>query len=438
MIVAVSRLLETAKRAFSRLRSPATNFSRDYWIFLGAAFCMDIGFGLFFFLFNLYLADLHFNERFIGQTMACLTLGNVAGTIPALVFARRRGLRPLLIVTFLCAPLMCAMRLFFLQTPAQLTIAFLAGAALSGWPICFSPVIAKLTNDKNRAFGFSIAFATGIGLGTVAGVAGGYIPQLLQTIMADLSLVGGIRIVLLSSCMIVLLGLLPLAKLRVDHQPAATATRIRIAPPFLLRFLPGFVLWNAVTGSFAVFGAVYLQNKLGVPLGRIGTVFSASELMQFGAVLVAPMLLERIRIHKGIAVAQLGTSLLLILIAMTRSATLGICFYVLYFAVQYMCEPAIYKLLMDAIPEQERSTASAIQNMSGAACQAAATAITGYSIVRFGYGAVLPTNAGIAAAAAVVFLSLGKGRVASVESEAHMNESSLADILAVGERETLL
>ena len=399
---------------------------------------MDFGFGLFFFLFNLYLTDLHFNERFIGQTMACLTLGNVAGTIPALVFARHHGLRPLLIVTFLCAPLFCAMRLFFLQTPAQLTTAFLAGAALSGWPICFSPVIAKLTNDGNRAFGFSIAFATGIGLGTVAGVAGGYIPQLLHTIMAGVSLVGGIRIVLLSSCMIVLLGLFPLAYLQVDHQPAVTAARIRIAPPFLLRFLPGFVLWNAATGSFAMFGAVYLQNRLAVPLGRLGAVFSASELMQFGAVLVAPLLLGKMGIHKGIAVAQFGTGLLLVLIAMTRSATLGICFYVLYFAVQYMCEPAIYKLLMDAIPEQERSTASAVQNMSGAACQAAATAITGYSIVRFGYGAVLLTNAGIAAAAALVFASLGKGRVEAAGIEILKHESCLAEILAAGERETLL
>ena len=429
MIVAKSRLWLTAKRASVRLRSPATSFSRDYWIFFCAAFCMDFGFGLFFFLFNLYLADLHFNERFIGQTMACLTLGNVAGTIPALIFARRRGLRPLLMVTFLCAPLLCAMRLFFLQTPAQLTIAFAAGAALSGWPICFSPVIAKLTNDKNRAFGFSIAFATGIGLATVAGVAGGYIPQLLHTVMAGVSLVGGIRIVLLSSCVIVLFGLLPLAYLRLDHQPAVHTTRIRLAPPYLLRFLPAFVLWNAVTGSFAMFGAVYLQNRLGIPLGKLGTVFSASELMQFGAVLLAPLLLERLGIHKGIAVAQLATGLLLVLIAMNRSASLGICFYVLYFALQYMCEPAMYKLLMDVIPEEERSTASAIQNMSGAACQAAATAITGYSIVRFGYGIVLLANAGIAAAAALLFVSLGSGRDSANGIEGR------ADILAFGERE---
>jgi hypothetical protein len=61
---------------------------------------------------------------------------------------------------------------------------------------------------------------------------------------------------------------------------------------------------------------------------------------------------------------------------------------------------------MEHIPEEERSTASAIQNMSGALCQAAAAAITGGCIVRFGYPAVLFGNGGIALVAASLFVVL--------------------------------
>src|SRR6185312_9850887 len=157
-------------------RARLSRFSRDYWAFFYAAFCMDLGFGLFIFLFNLYLIDLHFDERFIGRVLACFTLGNVAGTIPALMVARRYGLRPLLLLAFSVVPLLAALRIFFLGTHSQLALAFVTGAALCGWPICFSPAVARLTNEKNRAAGFSLAFAAGIGLGTLAGIAGGYLP----------------------------------------------------------------------------------------------------------------------------------------------------------------------------------------------------------------------------------------------------------------------
>jgi MFS family permease len=394
------------RRLTARLRSIADAFSKDYWVFFAAAFCMDLGFGLFFFLFSLYLADLHFDERFIGHTMACLTLGNVAGTVPAMIFARRKGIRPLLLMTFLCAPLLCVLRVLVLDPSAQLAIAFLTGMALCGWPICFSPAIAKFTHAENRTLGFSIAFATGIGLGSVAGLAGGYIPQLLQHYVTRMSLVGGIRIVLLSACCVVLLGLLPIVHLQIEHEAIPAGKHGMSFHPFLRRFLPGFLLWNVVTGSFGLLGAVYIQNKLGVSLGRIGTIFSASELLQFAAVLLAPLLLRRMGANRGVAFAQLGTMFFLVLIAVSRSQTAGTCFYLLYFAVQYMCEPGIYKILMEAVPEAERSTASAIQNLSGAVCQSGTTAITGICIIRFGYQSVLIANSIVALFAALAFLSL--------------------------------
>ena len=98
---------------------------------------MDFGFGLFFFLFNIYLTDLHFDERFLGRVMACFTVGNMAGTFPGMMIARRFGLKPLLITTFLLAPILCALRVLIIWPQAQIPLAFAAGMALSGWPICF-------------------------------------------------------------------------------------------------------------------------------------------------------------------------------------------------------------------------------------------------------------------------------------------------------------
>ena len=384
-----------------------SRFSFDYWAFFVAAFCMDLGFGLFVFLFNLYLIDLHFDERFIGRILAGFTLGNVAGTIPALIAARRYGLRRLLLIAFSFVPALAALRLFFLSEPAQVVLAFLTGAALCGWPICFSPVLAQLTRKDNRAAGFSIAFATGIGLGTLAGIAGGYLPQLLHASPHRLSIVGGIRAVLLMSCVIVALGLVPMSRLSLEQSVPSPGVRPRVFHPYLCRFLPAFLLWNVVTGSFPLFGAVYLQKFLGLPLGRLGGVFAASQLMQFIAVLGAPLLFRRAGIGGGIALAQLATAALLVSLAGTRLIPAAVCIYVLYFAAQFLCGPGIYQLLMEQIPETERSSASALQNLSGALCQAASAAITGACIVVYGYRTLLIGNAAVAVLAALLFAWLG-------------------------------
>ncbi|HVU48592.1 MAG TPA: MFS transporter [Terracidiphilus sp.] len=389
------------------LRTFTARFGHGYWTFFSAAFCMDLGFGLFIFLFNLYLTDLHFDERVIGRIMACFTLGNVAGTIPGMLMTRRYGLRAMLLFTFCLAPILSVLRIFFLEPHAQLTLAFLTGAMLCGWPICFSPVIAQVTRDDNRAAGFSLAFAAGIGLGSLSGIAGGYVPELLHFSALHLSLINGIRFVLVLACATVAFGILPLTRLALRHHLSEQYKSTRIIHPFLLRFLPAFVIWNIVTGSFPVFGAIYLQKVLGIPLGGLGAVFAGSQLAQFTAVLCAPVLLKRFGNANGIAMAQLSTAFFLVLIATTRFMPAAVCFYLLYFATQFMCGPGIYQMLMERVPEGERSTASALQNLSGALCQAGTAAITGACIVAYSYRVVLIGDACVAIAAALLFVLLG-------------------------------
>ena len=413
-----------------RIQSTVRGFSPGYWRFFVAAFCMDLGFGLFFFLFSLYLTDLGFSELFIGQVVACLTLGNVAGTIPATFIARRKGLRPLLLVTFAAVPLVCMLRILIVWPHAQLALAFFSGVGLCGWPICFSPTIAALTDERNRAKGLSIGFAAGIGLGTIAGIVGGHVPEILNHTTLRLPMIDGIRIVLFVSCVITALGLVPLRALSLPHVPPSERRHVRLFNPFLKRFLPGFLLWNIVTSSFPVFGAVFLQKSLGMPLGELGVVFSASQFMQFTAVALAPLLFQRLGIAKGVAVAQLGTALMLLLMSRTQTVALAVSFYLIYFATQFMCSPGIYSLLMDSVPAAERSSASAVQNLSGALCQAGSAALTGIGIVNLGYHKILIVNAIVALLAALTFFLLGRRLQIPVDHGG--TSSSTGRALAVG------
>jgi MFS family permease len=389
-----------------RIRSFVTGFTSGFWIFFAVAFFFDLGFGLFFFLFNLYLTDLGFNERVVGQVTALMTLGNVAGSIPGVFLARRYGVRPLLLFTFIAAPLICMLRLIVLAESAQRELAFATGIALCCWPICFSPTVAKVTDEHNRATAFGIVFATGIGMGTFSGIAGGYLPQFLHGASPHDSVVASIRIVLLAACGVTMLGIWPIAKLRLEGASPPPIRRAALLHPFLRRFLPAFIIWSVVTGSFPAFAAVYLQQSLRIPLAHLGVVFSVSQIAQFAAVLCAPLLIRRTGTIRAVIAAQLATALFLVLLGLSRSASHAIVYFVLFCGFQFMSGPGIYCLLMDRIPDQERSTASALQNMSGALCQAGTAALTGSCIVRFGYQPVLLANAAVAVVAALLFLKV--------------------------------
>jgi MFS family permease len=394
---------------------PEERLSRGFWIFFTAAFFIDLGFGLYFFLFNLFLANSHFNERFLGLVTGALTLGSVAGTVPIGLAVRRYGLRPVLLFCFITTPCIGILRALILWGPAQIGLAFLFGVALSCWPVCFAPTVARLTTEKNRVFAFSIAFATGIGTGALAGLAGGYLPGVLSRTSGDGYLAEGIRPVLLFACGIAMLGALAILKLQLSPANETGTPRSRVLHPFLYRFLPAFALWSMVTGSLTPFAAVFLQQHLGIPMRHVGLIFSASQLTQVAAVLLAPILYRKCGTITGIMCTQIATGAAVFALGRAHGTSMAVAFYLSYMGAQFMSGPGLYTLLMTRIPDAERSTASAVQNMASALSQAASAAVTGSCLVRFGYPTVLSGIALIAIAASLLlFILLGSRSHAEV------------------------
>ena len=98
-LIPVLRHLSTAAAPWLR----RYKLGRGFWLFFTAALFWDAGFGVYFFLFNLYLLDFHLNERTIGLVSGALSLGLIAGMLPAVILTRRIGARRLLICGFLAA-----------------------------------------------------------------------------------------------------------------------------------------------------------------------------------------------------------------------------------------------------------------------------------------------------------------------------------------------
>lgn len=387
--------------------------SKDFWLFFITAFFFDAGFSVYFFLFNLFLLDLHFNDRAIGLINGSLTLGSLIATLPVGALARRFGLRPLLLVCLVAAPLLGILRATLTAEPAQIVLAFIAGIAMCHWAVCFLPTVARLTTEKNRTSAISLIFSVGVGTSALGGAVCGYLPQWLRMAGMGMAPAEVKRLILILSCVIAAFGLLGVLRLRMpaQQQPEASerllpqrAAWLRNLRPsaFLWRFLLCMTLWSAMIAAFTPFANIYLSRDLHIPLARVGLIFSITQVLQLLMGLLLPLIFRFLGMIRGIVATQLATALSLALLAVVHSESIAIALYLAFSAAQWMSAPGLYNLLMDETPDEERSNASAMTMFSNSLAGSWATAGAGILFTRFGYSPVLLGLAAFAVAVAML------------------------------------
>jgi MFS family permease len=418
-------LLVESNAAVSFWRSPSAwlrekNLSSGFWTFFNAALFYDTGFAVYWFLFNLFLLDYHFNERAIGLINGALTLGLLVGTLPVGALGRKFGPRPVLLFCFAVAPLFGAARALWMWEPAQIILAFLAGLSMCTWTVTFLPAVSRLTTETNRTAAISLIFSVGVGASALGGAICGFLPQWLTTAGFHLHPPAVKRLILLTSCAIVIIGIFPVLRLRMspaesapEISPSKNLTRFRTfqfrsiqLSTFLWRFVLCMALWSVILAAFTPFANIYLARDLHIPLAQIGIIFSIAQCVQLAAGLLVPVVMRKLGMLNGIFATQLAAALTLATMASAHHQDLAIALYLSFSAAQWMSSPALYSLLMNETPEAERSTAAATTMFANSLVSAAATAAAGILFTQYGYTRVLVGIAASAAAVAVLCRSL--------------------------------
>ena len=369
--------------AWGGVRWSARNagLGRDFWWFFTAASFFNVGLFVFFLLYNLYLLQLGFGERFIGLVSSAMTVGSVAGSLGAAVVLSRWGLRRTLLTCLAALAAASAARAIVTTEPALVGLAFVCGLATATWAVGLSPAVARLTTERSRPVAFSLIFASGISLGVAGGVLGGRLPGWLAPIAG--SPVGSYRAALLVACATVLAGIWPMSKLSPAETPRDAKAGARPSRN-LVRFLIAIAFWHLGTGAFNPFFNTFFA-RLQMPVSRIGLLFSISQLAQTAAVLLAPLALRKLGLLRGVASMQLATGAALGVLALTTNVPGAALLYALYMSVQYMSEPGMYSYLMDSTPAAGRNTASSLNFVVAFSAQAIAAALAGAAIAKLGY-----------------------------------------------------
>jgi MFS family permease len=385
--------------------SGIASFTKHYWTFLFAENLYDIGLYIFVLLYNLYLLDLGYREDFLGWVTSAMSVGGIAGTLPAAGIVRRAGLKRTVICGSAGVAILCALRTAPLGRPWLIGTAFLAGAISSIWAVSLVPMVAALTNDRNRAMGYSIWSGWGIALGVIVGVVAGSMTGWIRKSGLAAGDLPARQIALLLGSGTALLSPLLLVRLPL---PRAAKSEANVFPrsPFVWRFLLAFSVWNLGIGAFNPFFTAYFSRQLHMSVPRIGFVFSATQFVELGGLLAAPFVLRRFGIVPGIAIIEAGAALGLAILATGPSALGAGIAYAMYGAFTVMGEPATFTLLMSRVDSEHRAGASSLSFFVTSASQAASSAVAGVSIVRFGYRPLLIFASLTIALAAWLFVRL--------------------------------
>jgi MFS family permease len=388
-----------------RLWWSTTELGGDFPTFLAVSFLFNFGMYMFFLLYNLYLLDRGFKENFLGILTGAVTLGGVAGTLPAGVLIQRLGVRRALLICMSLVSLIFVLRSTCASPVPLLVLAFLGGFVLVIWAVALSPTIAKLTTEKNRTFGFTVVFFFGIAVGILGGQVGGRLPGWLIQLSPLLTASSAKQVALLLACGIVALAIVPVSRLTLQANPVRERETYSWNP-FLLRFLIPVALWSIAIGGFSPFFSAYFSRYWQMPLKQIGIVDSMSRISQLLAILAAPAVFRKVGLITGIASAQIAAAIALACLALASGTSTATVIYVGYVAFQWMSEPAIFTVLMNHLELKDRAGASALTFLVINLSQAIATVVAGASFVRFGYPAVISVTAAVGVVAASLFRRL--------------------------------
>jgi predicted MFS family arabinose efflux permease len=226
-----------------------------------------------------------------------------------------------------------------------------------------------------------------------------------------LSSIGAKQISLLIGSALAALAIVPGTSLPLPPRSVQKREK-RIYPnnSFIRIFLLALFAWMLGTIGFNAFFNVYFAKHLHATVPQIGLISSYSQLLQVGAILLAPAALSRAGTVRGIAGAQFATAVMLALLAIVPNAAIATPIYAAYMAFQYMCEPCMLSMLMSNVEPHEQGGASALNFLVTSLAGILAASAVGASITHAGYRNTLLTCALVAAFSAFLFALLFKGK----------------------------
>ena len=406
--------MSALRAAWQDYREAFALFSRPARRMLMTELLAWICHGIFAVVFNLYLIEGGFRERFVGSAISLNGLGMAMASIPAGMLADRWGRARTLVLGAALDAIAQFTRGTFLDAHAILAGSFISGVGQAMLAIAAAPFMTEHSSPRERTHLFSTLFAATLVAGVVGSILGGEIPGWLgqagspvagNRLLAYRGALWVAALVNAAACL-PLLGLLGREDRTVPEggPPVTAAERRRLVPIGLNAFLIG-----AGAGLVIPFMNLYFARRFDCTSAQIGVYFSFAAVFTAIASLLGPAVARHLgKLRTAVGAQVLSLPFLVTLGAESRLPVAVGAFWIRASLMQ-ASTPLVQSFVMEALPPSLRARSASLITLVWNCGWAVSATLSGIIIQRVGYDVPFFITAALYATASTIFYRAFRG-----------------------------
>jgi len=340
-------------------------FSRNVRLLILSQFFIGLGMTFIGLLFNLYLQEAGRDKAFIGYVLALSHITTAVVALPAGYLAGRYNHKILLILSQILYGF-AQIGVILVVQPNTLfgcIIVAVAFSTLNG--IVTGPFIICNSSTAERTYVFSISAV----IGTVAAILGNTLGGLIKGFIANngIPTIQSYQYTLLIGLGIALIGVMPLLFIRLS-EPVCKADEARPAFWPILKQNRGLVL-KAVLPEFLIavgaglivqFMNLYFKDTFGSSDQSIGVYMSAQGVAMVFAIILAPVMADRVGKVRTVAFTRLASIPFMIVLALTGHIEIAVTAFIFRIVLMNMTGPVLSSFYLGLCPPELQGILAAL------------------------------------------------------------------------------
>ena len=306
-------------------------FNRNIKLYLFATALINIGFGIFYADFNLYVLSMGMKPDFLGIILSLAPFAEGLSSIPIGFLAEKIGFKRSLIMVYIVLGLAYFSQIISPNRSLIMLGSFMVGLVAGGNFIIQLPFISHFTKeDRNQAF--TLTMLVYYIMYAVGGLIGGYLPAIINAVIMNETL--SYRIILAVSTLFVVSGALPMWF--VDEDKPDPNKKISLDP--YLKGIDRNTIKFAVVELFVGIGLAFIISFLNVifvyyfhvSLEFYGTTMALLVIPTALFLFLGPAIAERIGSLRTVLISRLLATFLAYFIVMTTNPYFGAISFILF------------------------------------------------------------------------------------------------------------
>lgn len=360
----MSRVKRIALATARDYRKALASFSPNARWLLTSISLTDFALGMILTVFTVYVKAAGLSEFVVGSVEGTISLATAIGCLLVPVVIARQGYRRAFVGAVL---VLGAARLG--QAALPYAAPLLALGALYGLGDSITqgatvPFLSEFSAEGERPHLFSAELIVRVTAAFAGGLAGGFLPSLLQGATGAL---WAYRVTVGVSGLVMLAAAIPLLRIRDDRPRDGRSMRERVGSlrhftswGHVGRLVLPQVLISVGAGLIIPFLSLYLKNGLGASIGEVGVIQGVSQLAMGMALVFAPVLARRFGLVRSTVLVETMSLPFMIMIPFITDIRVAALVLWVRAALMNLSWPVWNQFSMEGVPALEKPTVAVI------------------------------------------------------------------------------